>query len=185
MRSNKALVFCLGAVVATHALGEDFYLESVKTGKRFGPFTFTDGAIVGIGAVDLRIVKEKPAPPAKPPEHEAAERAATEAAQAWLKLLDAGEYEKSWNQVGGYMRQTTEKAQFLDSLRKLRIALGETVSRKLLSAQFTTSLPAAPDGQYVILQFTAERSLKKNGVETVVPMLDTDGVWRVSGYNVR
>jgi hypothetical protein len=185
LRSKKAVPLLLCAVLTAQVLAEDFYLESVKTGKRFGPFTFADGAVLSIGAVELRVVKEKPAQPAKTPEQSAAEGAAAEAALAWLRLLDAGEYEQGWAQIGGYMKRTIEKAQFLDSVRKLRETLGEMVSRKLLSAQFTTSLPSAPDGQYVILQFATERARKKNGVETVVPMLDSDGVWRVSGYNVR
>ena len=42
-----------------------------------------------------------------------------------------------------------------------------------------------PDGQYVVFQFDTQFESKRAAIETVTPMLDTDGQWRVSGYFVR
>jgi len=36
-----------------------------------------------------------------------------------------------------------------------------------------------------VIQFDAVFENKSSAVETVTPMLDPDGVWRVSGYFVR
>jgi len=47
-----------------------------------------------------------------------------------------------------------------------------------------TSLPGAPDGQYVVLRFETSFDNKAKAIETVTPMLD-DGTWRVSGYYVQ
>ena len=58
-------------------------------------------------------------------------------------------------------------------------------SRELLSAQHMTSLPGAPDGDYVVIQFKTSFANKKSAVETVTPMLEKDGVWRVSGYFIK
>ena len=41
------------------------------------------------------------------------------------------------------------------------------------------------DGQYVIIQFKASFENKKSAVETITPMLDQDGTWRVSGYYMK
>jgi hypothetical protein len=59
------------------------------------------------------------------------------------------------------------------------------VSRKFKSAQYTKSVPGAPDGEYVVLQFDTSFANKKEAVETVTPMLDPDGKWKVSGYYIK
>jgi hypothetical protein len=43
-------------------------------------------------------------------------------------------------------------------------------------------LPGAPDGEYVVFQFLSSFENKKTAIERVIPMLDKDGIWRVSGY---
>lgn len=48
-----------------------------------------------------------------------------------------------------------------------------------------TSLPGAPDGKYVVIQYDTSFENKKAAVETVTPMLDKDGKWRVSGYYIK
>ena len=66
-----------------------------------------------------------------------------------------------------------------------RQPLGEVKSRKLNGAQYMTSMPGAPDGEYVVIQFDASFANKEKAVETVTPMRDKDGVWRVSGYFIK
>jgi hypothetical protein len=48
-----------------------------------------------------------------------------------------------------------------------------------------TSLAGAPDGEYVVIQYETSFENKKSSIETVTPMLDKDGKWRVSGYYVK
>ena len=62
--------------------------------------------------------------------------------------------------------------------------MGALVSRQLLAAAYKTSLPGAPDGEYVVLQFQTRFKNKQNAIETVTPMMD-DGSWRVSGYYIK
>ncbi len=63
--------------------------------------------------------------------------------------------------------------------------MGRVRSRELTGATYTTSLPGAPDARYVILQYRTRFADRKDAVETVTPMLDEDGAWRVSGYYVK
>ena len=53
------------------------------------------------------------------------------------------------------------------------------------SAETKTSLPGAPDGKYVIIQFDTSFEHKKSTVETVTPMQEADGSWKVSGYFIK
>jgi hypothetical protein len=70
-------------------------------------------------------------------------------------------------------------------LQATRAPLGKVASRVVKSAVYTTSLPGAPDGQYVVIQFESSFEHKKAAIETVTPSLGEDGEWRVSGYFIR
>jgi len=113
------------------------------------------------------------------------EQAAIAAAQQWLALVDAGRYDQSWKQAAEYFRNAVSKTDWRDSMRTERAPLGRLKSRKILRADYRTSLPGAPDGEYVVIQFATSFENKQAAVETVTPQLEKDGRWRVSGYYIR
>lgn len=106
-------------------------------------------------------------------------------AENWLALVDAGDYAASWDQAASYFKAAITKEQWQKTISNSRGEFGKLLSRKVKSAQHTTSLPGAPDGQYVVIQFDTSFENKKSAVETVTPMLDKDGQFRVSGYLIR
>lgn len=116
---------------------------------------------------------------------EASEKAAIIAADAWLKLVDAGQYGGSWDDAARLFKDAMSKADWEKALRGARSPLGKVVSRKVLSRTYAESLPGAPDGKYVVLRYQASFENKKAATETVTPMLDKDGRWRVSGYFIK
>jgi hypothetical protein len=140
------------------------------------------------------ILTPKPAA-AEPPEEKldpataakqaAAEKKAIEVAQPWLALVDHGEYSQSWETAVDFLKNAVDRRDFVKSLGAVRKPLGKVVSRRLDSKRYTTSLPGAPDGQYVILQYKTSFEHRKSAVETVTPMLDKDNNWRVSGYYIK
>ena len=116
---------------------------------------------------------------------EAAEKAAQAAAEKWLALVDQGQYAESWQTAAAYFKNAVPEQQWLQSMKGARKPLGKLLSRKLLRSTFTTSLPGAPDGQYVVIQYSTSFENKASAVETVTPMLDADKRWRVSGYFIK
>jgi len=113
------------------------------------------------------------------------EKEAVAAAQAWLALIDEGKYGQSWETAALYFTSSITKERWQQMLTALRKPLGKLVSRELASKTYTTSLSGAPDGEYVVIQFKTSYQYKKSGIETVTPMLDIDGKWRVSGYYIK
>lgn len=111
--------------------------------------------------------------------------AAVTAATAWLELIDNGKYGVSWEEAAAYFKGAVTKEYWQQTLGAVRKPLGVLISRELRSKSYTQSLPGAPDGEYVVIQFSASFENKKSAVETVTPMLDNDGTWRVSGYFVK
>jgi hypothetical protein len=116
---------------------------------------------------------------------QAKEESATVAAEAWLELVDAGSYTESWQETAAYFKQAVTSEQWKKSMIAFRKPLGRVLSRKLISKTYTTSLPGAPDGDYVVIQCETAFENKSNAVETITPMLDKDGTWRVAGYYIR
>jgi len=115
----------------------------------------------------------------------AEEKAAVKAAEAWLGLVDSGKYDESWKEAAQMFRGAVQQGQWSAQVKGVRDPLGKLVKRKVSSKQYTKTLPGAPDGEYVVIQFISSFENKKNAVETVTPMLDKDGKWRVSGYYIR
>jgi hypothetical protein len=113
------------------------------------------------------------------------EARAVEAAEAWLAIVDAGDYGKSWDEAAKLFRGAVTKEAWERAVAAVRTPLGEVTSRTVKAKAYRTSLPGAPDGHYVVIQFDTSFANKREAVETVTPMLDADGAWRVSGYYVR
>jgi len=116
---------------------------------------------------------------------EAAEKAAQAATEQWLSLVDQGQYAESWQTAATYFKNAVPEKQWLQSMKGARQPLGKIISRRLKSATFATSLPGAPDGQYVVIQYATSFENKASAVETVTPMCDPDKQWRVSGYFIK
>ena len=111
--------------------------------------------------------------------------AALEAAEAWLELVDQGDYEKSWEEAAAYFRQAVEPEQWKKTMSAVRGPLGEVTTRELMEAKYRSSLAGAPDGDYVVIRYDTSFSNKAESLETITPMLDPDGRWRVSGYYIK
>jgi hypothetical protein len=118
-------------------------------------------------------------------ESEHPEGAAESAAVAWLILVDAGNYAGSWSAASQLFRQHVPQSQWQTAAANARAPFGALKSRKVQSATFTRSVPGAPDGEYVIVTFASSFENKASAIETVTPMMDADGTWRVSGYFIR
>jgi Protein of unknown function (DUF4019) len=107
------------------------------------------------------------------------------AAESWLTLVDKGSYSDSWEQAATIFKNAVKKDEWNRAVATARGPLGKLESRKLKSRKYTERLPGAPDGQYVVIQYDTYFENKSAAVETITPMMDADGTWRVSGYFVR
>jgi hypothetical protein len=106
-------------------------------------------------------------------------------AERWLALIDAGRYAESWTEAAVYFKGAIDSATWVKSLNAVRAPLGDLKTRTLKSAKAATSLPGAPDGEYVVFQFDTAFAQKGNAVETVTVTHEKDGAWRASGYFIK
>ena len=124
---------------------------------------------------------DKPTPPIQT----GGEIAARAAVEVWLALVDDGQFEKSWESAAGVVQKAVPKEQWVKVISDHRPKLGKVLSRVPKSSQFSTSLPGAPEGQYVVLKYATAFEHKQAAVETITCMLDASGQWKVSGYFVQ
>jgi hypothetical protein len=113
------------------------------------------------------------------------EKTAIASAEKWLGLVDQGKYAESWKDAAPLLRNAINQGQWEQSLQAARKPLGKLVTRRIRTKTYRTSLPGSPDGEYVVIEFESSFENKRAAIETVTPMMDKDGKWRVSGYYIK
>lgn len=111
-----------------------------------------------------------------------AEKAAQNAAHAWLLLLDRKDWGSAWDASSGMFRQAVPLSNWMDAVPKVREPFGPLVERQPVEAVYRTTLPGRPDGHYVTVLFNSKFD-KQVVREVVTTMREPDGRWRVTGYN--
>jgi len=114
-----------------------------------------------------------------------AKRQAEDAAVIWVALVDAGKYAESWDNAGTLFKSSVSKANYVKAIQAARTPIGAVKTRSLKIAEYTTALPGAPNGEYVVIQFQTEFENKKPALEIITPMHEKDGSWKVTGYFIR
>ncbi len=100
----------------------------------------------------------------------------------WLAFGDEGNWGATWDNAARTFQQALPKPKWEAKAVAVREPLGALVERKILVVKYETSLPGAPDGEYVVIQFNARYENKAHAVETVSVVKEDDGMWRVTGY---
>lgn len=111
--------------------------------------------------------------------------AAQAAARDWLALTDRGDAQGSWDAAGKKFQAVLPATGWADSLKKARAPFGPTANRAIFKTVFQTTFPGAPEGDYVLIDYTTNFAGKPAAHETVTLERETDGAWRVVGYYIR
>ena len=109
---------------------------------------------------------------------------ATEAAMAWIALLDHGQWAESWAGAGAIFKAQVSEADWAANARSVREGVGPVVSRVQKSATRTASLPGAPAGDYAVIQYQTTFANRPAATETAVFVHEAGG-WKAVGYFVR
>lgn len=117
------------------------------------------------------------------PSNEQAVSAAKQAAREWLALFDEAKYQETWENASSFFQSKISAEQWaarIKQSKKRRPVLDSLQSRSLAAARHTTSLPDAPDGEYVVVQYKATYG-SEEWVDTVTLKKESDE-WKVAGY---
>ena len=150
---------------------------------------------VVVGLLDGRVLAAQTAAPAPPPAgmqqaepsadpHIADEQAAERQALGFVGYLDHGRYADSYAYTGMLIRAQLDRDSFAKQLEKARAGTGALLSRELIDASYATTVPGAPEGQYVVLHYSASFANRQETLETLT-LAFAKGYWRVSGYYIK
>jgi hypothetical protein len=117
--------------------------------------------------------------------HTADEQAAVQSAKKWLALVDEGNYRESWDEAADVFRNAVTNDEWEEMLGKIRPLFGKVIKRNVKSQAYQSSVPAVPDGEYVVIQFQTKFEHKANAIETVTPSKGKYGKWRVAGNYIK
>lgn len=109
--------------------------------------------------------------------------AAKEAATEWLDLVDANNYQASWEEAATLLKSQVAAEQWATQIQQVHDQLGAFQERSLIAARYTTSLPNVPEGEYVVAQYRAQYD-NQTVIETAT-LVNEEGTWRIAGYFVR
>jgi CubicO group peptidase (beta-lactamase class C family) len=111
-----------------------------------------------------------------------AQPTAATSAEAWLALLDKGEYAKSWEAGGEMFRKQVTKDQWVATSKSVRQPLGNLISRRVSSAKEVANLPGMPSGNYWVGEFDSSFTGLKFATETAIFSVEKDNEWKAVGY---
>ena len=113
------------------------------------------------------------------------ETAARQSVDAWLALLDAGNYAEAYEATGSFFRESVTAEEFRDTVEGRLALLGAFESRTLSSTRRLTAVPDAPPGDYFVFEFDGVYELRPNARERVTAVSESDE-WPVVGiYLIR
>lgn len=107
------------------------------------------------------------------------------ATTGWLAAADAGDYARSWREAAGLLQNSVTQAQWERALQTNRLPRGSVKSRTLKAATYSLTLPGAPDGEYMFIQYETRFEFNSVAIETLTAMKDRDNTWKVAGYFIR
>lgn len=111
------------------------------------------------------------------------EVAARNAGEKWLALLDQGKVREAWTQASEAHRPEITAEEWEAQIRKLREAAGQMQNRKFSSARPTRTMAGAPDGEYMVLEYSTAFAKKAKAVETLM-MSREGGNWKAASYHI-
>ncbi len=101
------------------------------------------------------------------------------AVEAWLGLMDNGDYAQSWETAAPYFQRVMSKEKWTSELQKVRHPLGPVLSRKFISSTF------AMGRSWRVVKFTTSFDGLLEATETVTYAKQASGGWLAIGYLIR
>ena len=125
-----------------------------------------------------------PTTPVTPPgDMRSDEDAARQSVDAWLSLLDAGDFSEAYEATGSLFRESVTAEELRNSMEERLALLGALESRTLSSTQRLTTVPDAPPGDYFVFEFDGVYELRPNARERVTAVSESDA-WPVVGIHL-
>lgn len=105
------------------------------------------------------------------------------AAQAFLDLIDDGDYAQTWSEASPWLKEHVEAEEWAVHAGNYRRPLGNVSDRSLQSVEYDDAPEDMPAGEYAFVVFDTSLEDDASATELVGLMLDRESKWRVIGYH--
>lgn len=109
------------------------------------------------------------------------EEAARNTAEQWLAKADADDHAGSWAMTTPEFQVQIRQQDWESRQESLYQQLGKPTRRELLAAKYTASLPGAPEGEHVLIQYHRYARAGAPVLETLT-MRRSGEEWQTAGY---
>lgn len=106
------------------------------------------------------------------------------AAEAWVALVDQGEFGQAWDEAAPYFQKHMARDKWVEALEQHHTPLGQVTERRYVETKVINDPPGAPKGRYVGFVYDTAFSHGARVYEYVT-VLRVDGQWRTVGYFLR
>jgi len=105
---------------------------------------------------------------------------------SFLELVDAGQYEQSWESCAAYLKNETPQQEWVKYFSAVRSVAGKLLVRKQFKISYTKSNDEGiPNGEYMVYHYESNFQNKDHLIETVTVMLEPDNLWRIASYSIK
>ena len=102
----------------------------------------------------------------------------------WLKLIDNGSYQNSWNNASQHFKSEVSEGNWVSMVQSAREPLGALLTRKMVSSSTYEDLPNLPKGHYQIVIYSSNFEHMNDATETVT-LIKVGNQWKAAGYFIK
>tara|TARA_B100000902_G_scaffold12252_1_gene14927 strand:- start:63266 stop:63667 length:402 start_codon:yes stop_codon:yes gene_type:complete len=103
----------------------------------------------------------------------------------WISLIDNKKYKLSWEKSDDLVKNMISIENWEVIMNGARSPLGDMLERTILSNEFKSEVPGAPDGEYIIIIYESKFENKNSALETITARKNKDNLWKVVGYYIK
>ncbi len=104
-------------------------------------------------------------------------------ATRFFELVDAGQYDQSWDECSDYLKNEVSQQDWIKRLAAVRSVAGKLIDRQQEDYTYTNNMgESIPVGEYMVYHFNSKFENKDQLTETVTVMLEADNRWRIAAY---
>lgn len=109
--------------------------------------------------------------------------ASADVAEQWVKWIDAGKYDESWEQASVRLKRLLPKAEWNMYLNTIRKPLGQAQNRVLMQQTPAENPKGLAPGKYMVILFNTNFS-KKGPMQELLTLAFEGDSWRVLSYHI-
>ena len=107
------------------------------------------------------------------------------ASEEWVKYIDNGNYEESWDHAAMTFQLKIPKKSWVTILDATRKPYGSVTSRKILEQRPAVDPQGLPKGNYMVIFYSTSFASKADSNELVTLVQNDEGQWKVLTYLVK